>query len=132
GNHSGNSGLAWSTSNQPELTSDVPTPLFYSDKFFVLSDLRKVLSRVDPISAKVEWKLALPGKYKWRSSPTAGNGMIFLMNHNAEVLVVSSDTGEILNVAKMGSEYEDNVRSSVTISSGNLFIRTNENLYCIE
>jgi hypothetical protein len=54
------------------------------------------------------------------------------MNHNAEVLVVSSDTGEILNVAKMGSEYEDNVRSSVTISSGNLFIRTNENLYCIE
>ena len=58
--------------------------------------------------------------------------MIFLMNHNAEVLVVSSETGEILNVAKMGSEYEDNVRSSITISSGNLFIRTNENLYCIE
>jgi hypothetical protein len=32
----------------------------------------------------------------------------------------------------MGDEYEDNVRSSVSISRGNLFIRTNKYLYCIE
>ena len=132
GIHEGNSGLVWNSAKQPDLTSDVPTPLFYDEKFFILSDLKKVLCRVDPENGKVDWTLNLPGKYKWRSSPTAGNGMIFIMNHNAEVLVVSSESGEILHIAKMGSEYEDNVRSSVAISSGSLFIRTNENLYCIE
>ncbi len=132
GTHSGNSGLAWQTSDQPNLTSDVPTPLHYREKFFILSDLRKVLCRVDPLTGKTDWTVTLPGKYKWRSSPTAGDGMIFVMNHNAEVLVVSSLSGEILNFAKMGSDYEDNVRSSIAISRNNLFIRTNENLYCIE
>ena len=132
GIHEGNSGLVWNSAKQPDVTSDVPTPLFYDEKFFILSDLKKVLCRVDPENGKVDWTLNLPGKYKWRSSPTAGNGMIFIMNHNAEVLVVSSESGEILHIAKMGSEYEDNVRSSVAISTGSLFIRTNENLYCIE
>ena len=132
GVHSGASGLSWNTQDKPTLTSDVPTPLFYDEKFFILSDLRKTLARVDPESGKIEWSLELPGKYKWRSSPTAGDGKIYLMNHNAEVLVVSSQGGRIIHNVKMGSEYEDNVRSSIAISAGNLFIRTNENLYCIE
>ena len=41
-------------------------------------------------------------------------------------------TGEILNQAEMGGTYDDNTRSSIAISGSNLFIRTNENLYCIE
>ena len=132
GTHSGKVGLAWSTENQTVLTSDVPTPLYYREKFFVLSDLRKVLSRVQPKSGKVEWSLDLPGKYKWRSSPTGGDGKIFLMNHNGEVLVVSSESGKILTHAKMGDSYDDNTRSSVALAGNNLFIRTNEILYCIE
>ena len=132
GTHEGDSGLRWNTMQQGDLTSDVPTPLFYDGKFYILSDLKKVLTRVDPKTGRAEWNLNLPGKYKWRASPTAGNGMIYTMNHNAEVLVVSSETGTVLNFAKMGSEYEDNVRSSIAISGTNLFIRTNENLYCIE
>lgn len=132
GTHSGKVGLAWSTEDQPVLTSDVPTPLYYREKFFVLSDLRKVLSRVQPKSGKAEWSLDLPGKYKWRSSPTGGDGKIFLMNHNGEVLVVSSESGKILTHAKMGDSYDDNTRSSVALAGNNLFIRTNEILYCIE
>ncbi|MDG1138767.1 MAG: PQQ-binding-like beta-propeller repeat protein [Opitutales bacterium] len=132
GNHGPKSGLIWNSSDKDDLTSDVPTPLFYENKFFILSDLKKSLSRVDPSTGEVEWCIDLPGKYKWRSSPSAGNGMIFVMNHNASILVVASETGKILNLAKMGEEYEDNVRSSVSISKGNLFIRTNKNLYCIE
>ena len=132
GTHAGKVGLAWSTENQTVLTSDVPTPLYYREKFFVLSDLRKALSRVQPKSGKIEWSLDLPGKYKWRSSPTGGDGKIFLMNHNGEVLVVSSESGKILSLAKMGDSYDDNTRSSVALAGNNLFIRTNEILYCIE
>jgi outer membrane protein assembly factor BamB len=132
GIHSGLSGLAWDTKNTPTLTSDVPTPLFYKEKFFILSDLKKILARVNPTDGKVEWSLELPGKYKWRSSPTAGDGKIYIMNHNGEVLVVSAKSGKILHLAKMGGDYDDNTRSSVAIAGSELFIRTNKILYCIQ
>ena len=132
GNHGPQTGLAWSSKVNSDLTSDVPTPLFYEDKFFILSDVKKSLSRVDPTSGKVEWRIALPGKYKWRSSPTAAGGVVYVMNHNATVIAVASETGNILCQAHMGDDYEDNVRSSVSISRENLFIRTNKYLYCIE
>jgi outer membrane protein assembly factor BamB len=126
------SGLAWDTKNTPTLTSDVPTPLFYKEKFFILSDLKKTLARVNPTDGMVEWSLELPGKYKWRSSPTAGDGKIYIMNHNGEVLVVSAKSGKILHLAKMGGDYDDNTRSSVAIAGSELFIRTNKILYCIQ
>ena len=132
GSNSGSDGLRWETSQDPLLTSDVPTPLFYRGDFFILSDLRKNLSRVDPKTGKSSWSLTLPGKYKWRGSPTAGDGKIYFMNHNGMVLVVSADKGNILHQAQMGDTYDDNTRSSIAIVSNNLFIRTNENLYCIE
>ena len=132
GINSGSDGLRWESSSDPLLTSDVPTPLFYEGDFYVLSDLRKSLSRVDPKSGKARWSLTLPGKYKWRGSPTAGDGKIYVMNHNGMVLVISSDSGKIIHQAEMGGTYDDNTRSSVAISDANLYIRTNENLYCIE
>ncbi|HAW97068.1 MAG TPA: hypothetical protein DCX67_00890 [Opitutae bacterium] len=132
GTHEGKDGLVWDSGDSPSLTSDVPTPLFYAGKFYILSDLRKNLSRVDPLTGKIEWSLPMPGKYKWRSSPTAGDGKIYTMNHNAEVIVISAKEGKILHLARMGGDYDDNTRSSVAIAGKQLFIRTNENLYCIE
>jgi outer membrane protein assembly factor BamB len=129
---SGANGLRWNTAEDPMLTSDVPTPLFYRKMFFVLSDLRKILACVNPKTGKSKWSLELPGKYKWRGSPTAGDGKIYLMNHNGTVLVVSSESGKIINRSEMGGTYDDNTRSSIAISDRNLYIRTNENLYCIE
>lgn len=124
--------LAWDTSQNKFVTSDVPTPLFYDNHFFILSDLRKNLCKVIPENGSLVWKLDLPGKYKWRSSPTAADDKIFLMNHNAEVLVVCSNDGKILHSTKMGEEYDDQTRSSIALSGGQLFIRTNKKLYCIE
>ena len=124
--------LAWDSTNSKEVTSDVPTPLFYRGFFYVLSDLRQNISKLDPENGAVIWTLKLPGKYKWRASPTAADGKIYLMNHNAEALVVSSESGEILHAVKMGDEYDDQTRSSIALSQGQLFIRTNKKLYCIE
>jgi outer membrane protein assembly factor BamB len=132
GNIQGNAGLVWNSAETPTLTSDVPTPLFYDGYFYILSDLRKSLSRVEPKTGKTIWSISLPGKYKWRSSPTGGDGKIYTMNHNAEVIVVSAKDGSVLHLAKMGGSYDDNTRSSVAIAGNNLFIRTNENLYCID
>jgi len=124
--------LAWDSTKSKEVTSDVPTPLFYRGFFYVLSDLRQNISKLDPENGVVVWTLKLPGKYKWRASPTGADGKIYLMNHNAEALVVSSESGEILHAVKMGDEYDDQTRSSIALSQGQLFIRTNKKLYCIE
>ena len=124
--------FAWDTSANKSITSDVPTPLHYKGNFFILSDLRKNLSKVSPEKGLLIWQLNLPGKYKWRSSPTGADGKIYLMNHNAEVLVVSAEHGKILHSVKMGGEYDDQTRSSIALSGGQLFIRTNKKLYCIE
>ena len=123
--------IAWDSSGEKQVTSDVPTPLYYRHRFYVLSDLRKNLSCLDEDTGEIVWNLSLPGKYKWRSSPTGGDGKIYLMNHNAMVLVVDSDKGSIIHQTKMGGTYDDLTRSSIVLNRGSLLIKTNEKLYCI-
>ena len=124
--------LAWDSKDKKNITSDVPTPLFYDEFFYVLSDLKKTITKLDPNEGNLVWELPLPGKYKWRSSPTAGDNKIYLMNHNAHVYVISALDGSIIHSAKMGEEYDDSTRSSIALSAGALYIRTNKILYCIE
>lgn len=125
------SAIAWKTSDQRELSSDVPTPLFYDGDFFVLSDLRKHLSRVDPATGKEKWTLELPGFHKFEASPTGADGKIYLMNFGGDVLVVDAAKGAILSTIPMGEQGDDMTRSCVAISHQQLFIRTNHKLYCI-
>ena len=76
--------------------------------------------------------MCIRDRYKWRSSPTAGDGKVFLMNHNAKVLVVNAHDGTVLNEVQMGDTYDDLTRASIALHQGSIFIRTNEKLYCIE
>jgi len=124
-------GLLWDTSEAPDVSSDVPTPAFHDGDFFVLSDVRNAMNRVDGKTGKVEWTTELPRFRKWRSSPTVADGKIYLMNHGGEVKVLSEKTGEILHTAQMGEQGDDGIRASIVASHGNLFIRTNSKLFCI-
>jgi len=122
---------AWDSGDKSPVSSDVPTPLFYQGKFFVLSDVRKALSRVDPSTGRVEWTIEMPGRYKWRASPTGADGKIWCMNHRGDVVTVEPATGKILKQIAMGTENDDNIRSSIVVAHGQLFIRTNDTLYCV-
>ncbi|MEM7305896.1 MAG: PQQ-binding-like beta-propeller repeat protein [Planctomycetota bacterium] len=113
------------------VSSDVPTPLFYRDRFFVLSDVRAALSRVNPKDGAVEWTTSLPGKSPWRASPTGADGKIWFQSHEGRVVVVDADSGEIVHEAILGEEDADQIRSTVVVAHGRLFIRTNSKLYCI-
>jgi outer membrane protein assembly factor BamB len=132
GTHSGKDGQVWNSGAGSPVTTDVPTPLFYKGKFYVLSDLRKAMSKVDPATGKIEWTVEMPGKYKWRGSPTAADNKIYFMNHNGEVVVMDPESGKILHKTSMGEQYDDNTRSSIAIADNQLFIRTNEKLYCVQ
>ena len=126
-----NSAIAWKTDQNREVSSDVPTPLFFDGDFFVLSDVRKNLSRVDPATGNAKWTVELPGRRKFEASPTGADGKVYLMNFGGDVVVIDAAKGELLSTIAMGDEGDDATRSSIAVANGQLFIRTNQKLYCI-
>lgn len=125
-------GLAWKSKGRPNpVSSDVPTPAFDGNHFFVLSDVQNAISKVNPKDGEVAWTTKLSRDFKWRSSPTVADGKVYCMNHNGEVVVVDAESGKKLHHAFMGSEDDDQIRGSVVVAHNNLFIRTNDKLYCI-
>ena len=124
------SDIAWKTERRIA-SSDVPTPLFYQGDFFVLSEAKKTMSRIEPASGNVKWTASIPGRAKFEASPTAGDGKIYLMNFAGEVVIMDAAKGEILGTVSMGEPGDDMIRSSISIASRQLFIRTNHKLFCI-
>jgi len=127
----GDDALLWKSGGRPnKVSSDVPTPAFDGEHFFVLSDVREGVSKVDPKTGKVLWSTGLP-KIKWRASPTVAGGRVYVMSHHGDVVVLDADSGESLFHTKMGNEGDDQIRSSVVVAHANLFIRVNDKLYCV-
>lgn len=125
------SDIAWKGDPSKGITSDVPTPLFYDGDFLILSDVKRTLSRVEPKTGEIKWTVEAPGRSKYESSPTAADGKIYFLNFKSEVTVVDAKKGEVLNTIAMGDAGEDQARSCVAIASSQLFIRTNQKLYCV-
>ena len=126
------SAIAWNSEDVREVTSDVPTPAFYDGDFFVLSDLRKCLSRVEPRTGKVKWTIQTPGRAKYEASPLAADGKIYLINHSGEAAVINAANGDVLKVIPMDkSSGREVVRASISAAYGQLFLRTTSKLYCI-
>lgn len=126
----GKEGIAWDTDKVRELTSDVPTPAFAYNDFFILSDVRNYISRVDSGSGEIKWKAELPRTKKWRASPTVADGKIYIMNHGGLVMVLDADSGKELSRHEFAVGNQDGIRSGVAISNGKFFIRTNTHLIC--
>ena len=124
--------IAWVSEEVREVSADVPTPALYDGDFFVLSDLRKCLSRVEPRSGKVKWTIPTPGREKYEASPLAADGKIHLINFEGQVVIVDAQDGEVRNVIPMDEPHGGEVvRSSIVAAHGQLFIRTTRNLYCV-
>jgi outer membrane protein assembly factor BamB len=127
--------IAWTsktTQTERSVSSDVPTPAYYDGDFFVLSDVRSMLSRVDPKTGQPKWTVKTPGPTKYEASPLVADGKVFLINHVAEVAVVNAENGAVISEIEMGGPRDEPVRSSIIAAQGQLFVRTNTKLYCIE
>jgi outer membrane protein assembly factor BamB len=124
--------VAWVSRDAKEVSSDVPTPAFYDGDFFVLSDVRKNVSRVEPRTGKVKWSVPAPGRAKYEASPLAADGKLYLVNFDGEAAVLSAATGELQRVIPMDEPKNGEVvRSSVIAAHGQLFIRATRQLYCV-
>lgn len=122
------------TKNERDLTSDVPTPLFYEGKFYVLNGTKKKLYCVNPADGAVVWSGDLAGKSVLQASPTAADGKIYVMNFDADVFVIQAGGTEfkLLHQANFKDDGDGTRhRSSIAISQGNLFVRTGTKLYSL-
>jgi outer membrane protein assembly factor BamB len=126
------SAIAWQ-STERDVTSDVPTPLFYKGKFYVLNGGKKKLLCLEPSNGKVVWSGDLETRAVFESSPTAGDDKIYMMDHRGNVFVVAANTDQfkLLGSAAMGDEGDNYLRSSIALSQGQALIRTGKKLYCI-
>ncbi len=123
-------GLAWKTDPKTDnITSDVPTPAFSKGRFYIASDLRKNITCVEP-NGKVVWSTPLEGPSPVWASPTVADGKVYLLSLRGEAHVLDAATGKVLSSVMM-AEGENEIRSGIAVSRGNLFIRTNGKLFCI-
>ncbi|MFH1883685.1 MAG: PQQ-binding-like beta-propeller repeat protein [Planctomycetota bacterium] len=124
--------IVWVSQEVREVSSDVPTPALFDGDFFVLSDLRKYLSRVEPQTGKVKWTIQTPGSAKYEASPLAADGKIYIINHAGEAAVIDAANGDVLNLIPMDKPGgREVVRASISAAYGQLFIRTTRRLYCV-
>lgn len=125
--------LAW-TSTEREVSTDVCTPLFYQGKFWIVAGERqtKAISCVDPATGKSVWTGELEPRAKIECSPTGADGKIYFMNFKGEVFVVEAGPEfKLLRTIPMGDDNDNDLRSGIAVSQGNLFIRTGSKLYCV-
>ncbi len=128
----------WQTDGK-EVTSDVATPVFYQGKFYIVDSDRKTLACVEPKTGKVIWKGEYPTKIKIDASPTAADGKIYAIDQLGGVFVAKAGGTqfELLHQASFGQEgatatnSDKVVRSSIAVAGGCLFIRAQDQLYCV-
>ena len=123
--------IAWKSKSK-DITSDVPTPAFFSRDFFVLSDVRKVLSRVESQTGQVKWATPTPGRAKYEASPLVADNKIYTINFDGQVAIFHAATGDLLRTIPMDKPATGEVvRASIVAAGGQLFIRTTRKLYCV-
>jgi outer membrane protein assembly factor BamB len=125
-------GLAWVSRDQKDISSDVPTPAFYEGDFFVLSDVRKSLARVEPRTGRVKWVVPTPGRAKYEASPLAADGRLYTINFDGTVAIFAAADGQLIREISMDQPQDgEMVRASIVAAGGQLFIRTTRQLFCI-
>lgn len=132
------SGIAWQTDDdaRKEISSDVSTPAYDQGRFYIVNSDRQSVACVEPKTGKVLWDQRLEGDsvrlQKFESSPTIADGKIYLMDHRGTVVVLQAgDTFKLLAVNAMGGDGQQFIRSSIAVAEGHLFIRTNQQLFCV-
>jgi outer membrane protein assembly factor BamB len=129
------SGTAWVSGddvNSRDVSSDVATPLFYRNRFYIMNSDRKAMTCVEPKTGKLFWEYRVEGGAKIECSPTAADGRIYFMDQRGKVTVLAAGAeAKLLHEVDFGGPGEKDIRSSIAIAGGSLFIRTNTALFCV-
>ena len=118
--------------NSRDVSSDVATPLFYRNRFYVINSDRKAVACVEPMTGKLFGEYRVEGGAKIECSPTAADGRIYFQDQRGTVTVLAAgDEAKLLHQAEFGDVGQKDIRSTIAIAHGCLFIRTNAALFCV-
>ncbi len=107
--------------------ADVPTPVVWKDKVYVLNGVGGNLMCLDPESGEQLWEGELSPKARIWCSPVIGDGKVYCLDEEGQVTIASIEGG-ISNVthADFGGAP---CKSTIAIANGDLYVRTAEKLY---
>jgi outer membrane protein assembly factor BamB len=118
----GESNLVW---EQRKGVSKIPSYLFLESNLYTINE-RGLTMCLDAATGDIVWEGRIPGNFS--ASPVAVGGHIYFLSDNGETTVV--EEGPIFKVLAK-NPLDEKTQASPAISQGQLFIRTEHNLFCI-
>jgi outer membrane protein assembly factor BamB len=108
---------------------DVCTPAVHNGRFYILDGRKKKFVCKDAVTGKNIWRGSLDAKKVFQASPTIADGKIYCISLGGEVVVLEAgDEFKILHSTNMGGK---DSKSTIVPAQGALFVRVDDNLYCI-
>ena len=109
---------------------DLPSPIIVGESLFVVNLQPGIGTLYDAAHGKQLTRSRLDGKFS--ASPIASDGLIYTLSEVGETLVIRpGEQLEILARNSVGSSEDEVFRSSLAVSDGQVFCRSDRVLYCI-
>ncbi|MFK8111850.1 MAG: PQQ-binding-like beta-propeller repeat protein [Rubripirellula sp.] len=119
--------MAWHTDRRGG--RDLPSPVLAGD-CLVAINMAGIATGYDAKSGEELWKERLGGNYS--GSPIVVGGLVYALAENGEVLVMKCGREfELISRNAFSSDDEEIFRSSISVSDGELLIRSDHRLYCV-
>jgi outer membrane protein assembly factor BamB len=115
----------WHHAKVPGLAAYVPSPVAFDQWFFLVTDSGNA-SCLDAKTGTPLWSQKL-GKHHFPSAILAQQNIYWLSDDGACFVVKAADKYQQVSKNELG----EHCNASPVISHGNLFIRTDQNLWCI-
>ena len=108
-------------------TAYVPSPILYGDYLYLLTDAGAITC-LEAATGKVIYQARMPIAAKFTASPVAFEGKILVISEDGDGFILKAgQTPEVLNANSLAEP----VYASPAISSGKIFIRGENHLYCV-
>ncbi len=123
-------GVAWKLDE--DKTPDVCTPVYSNGKLYALDgDKSHTLTCFNAKTGEKLWEGQVPESGTViRSSPTLADGKLYIVNEKGTTYVIDATASEFKLLATNVLP-DENVRGTIAVSDGQLFIRGTQFLYCI-
>lgn len=112
-----------------EKTTDVPTPVFYKDRVYLLNDVLGKLFCLDVATGKPVWTADLDADGRIWSSPVVAEDKMYIMSDTGQI--ITAQIGEQFTLLSRNNLGGSACKSTPAIADGKLFVRTSDTLYCI-
>jgi outer membrane protein assembly factor BamB len=126
GDLTGTDAIVWS---QTKGNSYTPSPVLFDNKFYALTDNGMISCYNARTGEPYYHQVRLPKTYNFKASPVGANGKLYLASENEDVVVLRM--GETFEVLATNTMTDQMFIASPAISRGDLFLRSQNYLYCI-